>query len=291
MNIKLGVYYGYFAQSEPLPWEEFLERAHKAGADGIELSALLMQDVPKNRRDRIKGLIKEYGMFLTFATALKPDGDVSSDDPKERERGLKELKKQVLLAEEMGAERICGIIYGLGKNMPQGIAFSREHYLENAAKVLKTAGDFAYNHGTMLAVEAVNRFESPLLNTVKEGINFVTGIDSKGVGLHIDTFHMSIEEDDICAAIRTAKNHICHVHFSENNRKVPGGARLPWSEILRSFHEIEYCGRIVIESLAKPYGSFSDRLNIWRDLTSTGIDEDLRNSIRFLKGQANLINR
>lgn len=289
MNTRFSIYYGYFVQSEELMWEDYVERAHRAGADGIELSALALQEVVPERRKKIACMARERELAITFATALKADGDISSPNPIARRNGVEELKRQILLAEEMGGSHICGIIYGLSKNMPQGIAFNRGTHLQNALEPLYEAGTFAYDHGIQLCVEIVNRFETPLLNTVEEGVAFVTQIGNKGVRLHLDTFHMNIEEDDICKAIRRAKGWVSHLHFSENNRKLPGGGHLPWRQILLALQEIDYNGGIAIESLARPFGNFSDRLNIWRDYVHTGIDEDLKESLRFLRGLSSLL--
>ena len=283
MQNKLGRYYGYFAETEELQWEYYADRAKKAGADCIEMSALSLSKLPENRQLRIADIVKDLDLELTFATALLPGCDFCSSDPQQRQNAVDQLLAHIHLAQKMGAKKIGGILETRGKDFPVGIAFSRKEKLKNAVKPLRTVGNMAAENGIVFGIEAVNRFECPLINTIDEGLQFVEEIDSRGVGLHIDTFHMNIEEDDPAEAIRQAGARICHVHFAENNRRLPGNAHVDWMSILRAINDVNYTGSIVFEALAKPYGEFSDRLNIWRNNIRYSMDEDLKISFDYIK--------
>lgn len=283
MDNIIGVYYGYFVDTQELKWEEYARRAKAAGAGGIEMSALTLSELDEREQSRIAGTVRDLGMELTFADALPPGCDFCSNDPGERENAAEHLLKHLDLAERMGVRKIGGILETRGKIFPAGIAFRREEKLKNALEPMRRVGDRAAEMGITLGIELVNRFECPFINTVDEGLEFIDAIGSAGIRLHLDTFHMNIEEDDPKGAIRKAGDKMCHIHFAENNRRLPGTAHIDWPGIIAALKDIDYRGSIVIEAMAKPYGSFSDRLNIWRSTVDRSVDGDLKASIDHLK--------
>ncbi len=56
--------------------------------------------------------------------------------------------------------------------------------------------------GVKLAFEMLNRFETDMVNIVGQGMKLIADVDEPNIGLHIDTFHMHLEEKDSAAAIR-----------------------------------------------------------------------------------------
>ncbi len=64
----------------------------------------------------------------------------------------------------------------------------------------------------------VNRFETNLLNTTAQGLKFIGETGSSHVRLHLDTFHMNIEEANPAAAIRLAGDKLGYFHIGESNR-------------------------------------------------------------------------
>ena len=283
MDNRIGVYYGYFVDTEELLWENYARRAKEAGAGCIEMSALTVSALPAERQSSLAALVRDLDMELTFADALPPGCDFCSEDPRERENASEHLLSHLVLAERMGVKKIGGILQTQGKVFPAGIAFSREEKLKYAAEPLRRVGDRAAEMGITLGIEMVNRFECPLLNTAEEGLRFLRAVGSEGVRLHLDTFHMNIEEADPAEAVRRAGNRLCHIHFAENDRQLPGNGHIDLEAILRALHEIDYRGTIVIEAMTRPYGSFSDRLNIWRDTVKESVDRDLKVSVAYLK--------
>ena len=112
----------------------------------------------------------------------------------------------------------------------------------------------------------LNRFENHVLNTAEEGVAFVREVGKPNVKVHLDTFHMNIEEDSFGEAIRTAGPLLGHFHTGENNRRVPGKGRLPWHEIGTALREIGYDGAVVMEPFVKMGGGVGSDIKVWRDL-------------------------
>lgn len=283
MNNRIGVYYGYFVNTPQMEWLEYIKRAAAAGAQNIELSSLALMHSDAKTRKEIAMAVNSFGMELTFATAIIRGRDICSAEKEERESGIEDLTRQLELASEMQGRKIGGILVSCGNYFPEGIAFRRKEILERAKDSLSILSHRAYDHGIVLGLEVVNRFENPLINTVEEGIAFLKDVGTKGIGLHLDTFHMSIEEPDITKAIINGGSYISHIHLAENNRGLPGMGSIDWVRIFKAIAKTGYKGSIVIEAITHPYGSISDRLHIWRNLVREGLDSDLRKSIAFLQ--------
>lgn len=124
-----------------------------------------------------------------------------------------------------------------------------------------------------------------LINTSKECVQFVKEVGKENVKVHLDTFHMNIEEDDIGDAIRQAGSLLGHVHTGEPNRKVLGQGRLPWHEIGQALRDVHYDGMVVMEPFVRMGGIVGQNIHVWRDLsegaTEEQLDRDAANAVRF----------
>lgn len=281
MENKLGIYYGFLADSDAVDWVDCLKRTRAAGLDILEMSASKLQaESPQKRRDLAK-MARDLGLGLTFATGLPMDGDVSSDEPAVRRCGITLLIDQVKMVGGMGGEALGGILTGVGKNFPPAIETYRERAVDNAIAALGEVAKAAEDYDVTIGVEVVNRFESPLVNTAAEGLRVAQGVDSPNLGLLLDVFHMNIEEENLGRAIRDAGGRLVHFHVCENNRALPGHGHIDWQAIVKALHDAGYMGAIVMEALAGPYATVAGRLNIWRKLSAHG---DLARAVDLLRG-------
>ena len=131
-------------------------------------------------------------------------------------------------------------------------------------EIIKTAEDC----GVTYCVEAVNRFETCVINTAAEALAYVEQIDSPNIGVLLDTYHMNIEETSFAEAIRLAGSRLTSFHTGENNRTAPGRGHLDWDEIFGTLKEIGYTGRIISEPFPNMGGEVGRDIKVWRDLMS-----------------------
>ncbi len=282
MKNPLGVYYAFLATSDTVDWMNCLLRTKSAGLDILECSVPKMRLLPQARQREIALRAKALELGLTFATALTPETDVSSSLPEIRDAGIRQLQEDLRLVHSMGGTALGGVVTGVSKHFPPGIEHTRTEAMEHAAKSLREVAKTAEDLEVNLGIEVVNRFESPLVNTCREGLWISGYVSSPRVGVHLDTFHMNIEEENIGNAIRAAGDSLIHFHACENNRALPGQAHIDWDDVFAALQAIGYGGPIVMESLPGPYGSIAGRMNIWRQLSSD-IDGELGAAARFLK--------
>jgi len=81
-----------------------------------------------------------------------------------------------------------------------------------------------------------------MVNTLAQGADLVAAAGSTGVRLLADTYHMSIEEDDLCAALRACAGVLGAVHLSDSNRHQPGTGHVPFGPVLATLAEIGFDG-------------------------------------------------
>jgi D-psicose/D-tagatose/L-ribulose 3-epimerase len=117
---------------------------------------------------------------------------------------------------------------------------------------------------------------------VAQGLDFIDQVGMDNVGLHLDTFHMHLEEKDSADAIRRASGRIFHFHACENDRGVPGAGQVRWMEIAAALKDIEYPGPIVIESFTAQVREIARAVCIWREIAPSQ-DAIAADGLRFLR--------
>jgi D-psicose/D-tagatose/L-ribulose 3-epimerase len=169
----------------------------------------------------------------------------------------------------MGAKIVGGPLYGtplvFAGRPPSPIGESqRAARIERVVRGLREAGAYAADHGVVLAVEPLNRFETDFCNTARQAVELVRAVENPGVGVMLDTFHMNMEEDDLPQAIRQAAPHLVHFQANENHRGFLGTGHIDWPPICRMLAEVKYAGPITLE----PFRRTDDRLSVplaqWR---------------------------
>src|SRR5258707_8014589 len=101
--------------------------------------------------------------------------------------------------------------------------------------------------------------------------------------MHLDTFHMNIEEHSLLEAVRRAGNRLAHVHGCENDRGAPGSGLVAWTQLAQGLREVGYTGDVVIESFTPECLSIAAAAAIWRPLAKSQ-DDLAREGLKFLRG-------
>jgi D-psicose/D-tagatose/L-ribulose 3-epimerase len=154
--------------------------------------------------------------------------------------------------------------------------------MERGASALQEVGELAREAGVTIAVEALNRYENNLVNTLADIASLVERVDHPSLGIHLDLFHANIEESDLCGAIRRAGSKLVHCHAVDNTRGAPGSGHLAWPEILGALHDAGYDGAFVIESFDPGNAAWAPATSSWRPLAPTQ-DDLARSGLAFLK--------
>jgi D-psicose/D-tagatose/L-ribulose 3-epimerase len=265
-------------------WDEdvtpHIHRAAELGFDGVEISLFTLRhwDSRAVRRE-----VERAGLGLTCSTGFGPGEDVTSADPAARRAGLEALRRAAALATDAGSHVLCGVLYAPWKKFYTHA--ERRDALARSVDAVRTVGEEATRADLVLAMEVLNRYETPLINTAEQARAFTDAVGLRNVGIHLDTYHMNIEERVVPHAIATAGASLVHFHCGEGDRGTPDPNGLPWKAIVTALRQIGYDRWLTLECCTRAGTEVADTFNVWRDL---GPDRDAaaRESLAFLRGLA-----
>jgi D-psicose/D-tagatose/L-ribulose 3-epimerase len=272
----IGIHLSYWQESWSDPLTPIFQRAKSTGFDVVELPLLTPHQMDFQY---LKSTLDHAGLLASCGTGLSPETDITSPDPGVRAAGMAHLRACLEGAAQLGSPILGGLTYAPWGVFPSGNGSSRR---EQCVASLQQAAGVAGGLGVTLCLEVVNRFEGYLLNTVEQGLALIEDVGHPAVKLHLDTFHMNIEEDDLPSAIRLAGDRLGHFHCVANNRKAPGKGHIDWVGVRGALHAIDYQGYLVAESFVNPAGEVGRGLYIWRNLADE-LDANARDIARFLR--------
>lgn len=260
---KIGVHsFVWSAGSSQGELEKALEYTHQLGYKLIEFSYLDPRQVDVKW---LSGRLGELGLDVAISMGLPPEGDISSADPAIVTHGVDILDRAVALVRDLGGTKLAGILSSAhGK---QEHSLSRKGWDTSVAALSKVA-ERAKAAGVTLNLEIVNRFESNMLNTAAQGMAYIRDTGASNVLLHLDTFHMNIEEADVGLAIRHAADKIGYLHIGESHRGYLGTGTIDFTAIFDALTAIGWDDYVTFESFSTTIvdKDLSLKTAIWRNL-------------------------
>ena len=252
------------------------EALKEAGYDGVE--------VPLGAGDEahyraLAAELDRCGLERTAITSVTEETNPTSSDPAIRTAAVEHLRWATDMAAVLGSSMLGGPFHSAYKyftGMP-----ATEDERAHSAEVLRAAAEYAQSAGVQLSIEALNRFECYLVNTMADARDLVQRADHPALGVHYDTHHMHIEEKSIRRAVLDSAAEISHVHLSENDRGVPGKGQVAWAETFQALHAIGYDGWLTLEAFSRNDPEFAGAIHVWRDYAPA--EEIYREGARFVR--------
>lgn len=230
--------------------EASLIRLGKYGYDGVELAG----EPYTNDLGKTKSLLARHGLVCTSICGIfTPQRDLSSSDPSVQAGAVQYVKDCIDMAAELGAAHVITVPSPVGK-LQAGT--SRDEEWNNAVTNVREAGQYALSRKINLAVEALNRYETYLVNNLEASLSFVKEVNVESVRMMADLFHMNIEERDSSEALRHIAPYLIHVHIADNTREAAGLGQIDFAKIVDTLKAINYRGPITMEflpTLSNPY--------------------------------------
>lgn len=246
----------------PFTAREFPQFARWRAA-GFDFAELLVPEPGELDLAATRQALADAGLGVVLAARVNLDRNLCSDDPARRQAGRDYLAYCVDTAHALGAATVGGPLYG----NPLVFAGRAPHPVDEALRQqredwcvegLLAAAPRAAQAGVRLAVEPLNRFETDIVNTTRQGVALVRLVGHAAVGLVLDTFHMNMEDDDIPGAIRAAGPHIVHFQANENHRGYLGTGHIAWTAVVRALADVGYGGTISLE----PFRRTDERIGV-----------------------------
>ncbi|MGD0005052.1 MAG: sugar phosphate isomerase/epimerase family protein [Anaerolineaceae bacterium] len=259
-----------------------LEILDKVKAMGFDVFEPALEEPGLVDAERLGERLQQLGLDCSVCGAFGPTRDLSSEDAAIRANAFEYICALVDAAAAVGAGVVNGPMYsavGKARLLPPA---ERRAEWQRAVEGLRRAAGYAGEHAVRLAIEPLNRYETDMINTAAQGLEMIDAVGAANLGLHLDTFHMHLEEKDSAAAIRLAGPRLFHFHACENDRGVPGTGQVHWQAIAQALEQIDYRGSVVIESFTPDLEEIARAVCLWRPIAP---DQDTiaRDGLRFLK--------
>lgn len=209
-------------------------------------------------------LFRDHGLAPITLGGQAPGADVSSADPGDQERGAAALRRLVDATVALGGDQMNGVSYGLfGRpaEPPDRAAFER------SAGALGPVADYAHSQGVTMTFEVLNRYETAMLNTAQQALDFIAASGSDHLRVHLDTFHMAVEEADMLGAVRSAVPVLGYLELGQSGRGPLASGAVDPAAVVREALGAGYRGRIGVEAFSRSVlaPGASGMLAIWRE--------------------------
>ncbi len=240
----------------------------RAGFDLIEIPAL---DPSRIDIADTRSRLDAHGLQAGVSLGLALDTDINSEDPALIDAGRQTLMNALGVARGVQASYLGGVIFSA---MAKYLHPTTEASRRNSAAVIKELAQEAANDDITIGLEFVNRYESNLLNTVQQTLDYMDLVNEPNVVVHADVYHMNIEENGFRKPLLLCGDRLGYVHIGESNRGYLGEGTIDFDEVFSALAHIDYTGPITFESFSSAVvdPQFSRALAIWRNLWSDGMD-------------------
>lgn len=250
-----------------------IEKTAKEGFDLIEI--LLPPSMEFNTKE-VKQQLKDNNLDVVCSLNLPKEAHVAFHP----EAAEKLIKQAVDKTSELETNFLGGVLHG-GIGVFSGNPLT-ENEAETIVEVWSNVADYAKEKGVNIAIEPINRYETYVCNTAKNVLDLISKTGKDNLFLHLDTFHMNIEENNFYDPIILAGNKLKHVHMTESHRGMLGEGTVNWSEFFKALKEINFEGNLVLENFSSSIPRMQQMVSLWQK--SPHDAEDLaRGSLEFIK--------
>lgn len=281
MTNEFGIHAGVWIGS----WdaETIREAVRRTVETGYDLLEITGSDPTSIDTTALRTEIESAGLDAAVSLGLTFDADVNTEDPAVLARGVERLEEALALATGVGARYLVGCLYStLGKYPGPASSAARS----NAVGAVRDLARGAREAGTVLGLEVVNRYETNLFNTAEGALRFIDEVGEDNVLVHLDTYHMNIEEGDLARPVRLLGDRLGYVHIGESHRGYLGSGTIDWTAFFRALVDVDYRGPITFESFSTAVVDpvLSNTLAVWRNLWTDNGDL-ARHALAFMRAQ------
>ncbi len=245
----------------------------------IDFLEITMLDPEGVDAEHTRSLLERHEVECVCSLGLPLD-KLPTNNP---EGALDFLRMALDKSHAIGAKAMSGVLYGaIGQRT--GVA-PTEAEKDATARVVQEAAAYAKSLGMDYGLEAVNRYENHILNTAEQAIEMVERVGASNVFVHLDTYHMNIEEKGIANGILRAREHLKYIHLSASDRGTPGADTVAWDEVFAALAAIGFKGGMAMESFITVPPQIASALSVWRPVAPAR-EEVLGQGLPFLRNKA-----
>lgn len=240
LSVQIALPDGYAGDADA---QAQMELIAGLGLTGVEVN---FADPDRLDAAELVAFLSDHGLrFTYFASGLtaKTFGlSLSATDEAQRRASV--AKTRSIVDRLSVLDGGTGIIIGFLKGGPELDRDARTAAFRRSMEEILPAAEQAR---VSLCVEATNRYESCVANTLDGTHELLDGLFNGFVEILPDTFHMNIEERDGTAALERHLGAYRSIHLSDNNRFLPGFGAIDFERILRHLRRIGFSGGVALE--------------------------------------------
>lgn len=233
------------------------------GFDFVEIALENPSDIDP---ELVRKALDDNGLECRSVCAATGPGRDLRGTRKDQVTAMEYVEALIHIAPVLGSSLVAGPVYsavGRAELVPDD---QKRKQWELVSGNLRALADVAGKNGVKLAIEPLNRYETDFINTCDQAMRMITDVGSDALMVHLDTFHMNLEEKDPALAIRKAGDRLGLLHASGSDRGTPGGDQINWDRIFAALDHIHYPGDIVIESFTPDVKVIAKAASIWRQV-------------------------
>lgn len=251
----------------------------EAASHGIDFLEITMLDPAAVDAEHTRALLDRHEVACVCSLGLPLDR-LPTHNP---EGALEFLKAALDKSQAIGAQALSGVIYGgIGQRTGKPPTAAER---EATVRVVAHAAAHARSLGLELGLEAVNRYENHIINTAEQAVEIVERVGAPNVFVHLDTYHMNIEEKGIANGVLRAREHLRYIHLSASDRGTPGQDTIAWDEVFAALAAIGFKGGMAMESFITVPPQLASALSVWRPVAPSR-EEVIGFGLPFLRGKA-----
>lgn len=275
MNIKLG--------ASLLSWitpqwnaESGKYAIEKTAQTGFDLIEILLPNSMEFDAATVKKQLRENDLEAVCSLNLPKDAHIAFY-PGTAE---KLIKKAIDKVNELDTHLLAGVLHG-GIGVFTGKPVTKKEK-DIITEVWCNVADYAQARNVDIAIEPVNRYESYVCNTAENVLELIKKTGKNNLFLHLDTFHMNIEENNFYDPIINSGKRLKHIHVTESHRGMPGEGTVNWDAFFSALEEINFEGNLVLENFSSSIPGMQEKVSLWQQ-SPHNAQELAEGSLAFLK--------
>jgi len=236
---------------------------------GFETVEIPIEDPSHIDPAKVKKALDKNGLVCgSICACVGPDRDFRGT-PKQQKTAMAYMKKVLDQMVVLDCPALIGPVYSSVGRADAVPPTEYKKQWKTVVKNLKELCQYAEARGKVICMEPLNRFETDFINTCDQALKMIKDVGSPALKIHLDTFHMNIEEKNQAAAIRKAGKLLGHFHACGSDRGTPGGDHTAWAEIATALAHVGYEKDVVIESFTTDVKVIARAAAIWRRIEPT----------------------
>lgn len=245
-----------------------IQSSAAAGYDLIEISGMSPAQIDI---EHTRACLADAGIGATVTLGLPASADINSTDTAAVARGRQILADALALTTGIGSDFLGGVIFSA---LHKYDAPATDAGRRNSASVIREIAQEAGPREIRIGLEFVNRYESNLLNTVQQTLDYIDLVGEPNVYVHADVYHMNIEERNFRDPLLACGDRLGYVHIGESNRGYLGTGTIDFDEVFGALRDLDYRGAITFESFSSLVvdDALAVALCVWRNLWDDNMD-------------------